>query len=249
MNREEARKLISRIRNIVLPKHGKDITVAGSYRRGKRSIRDLDFVVVNGNISSIVSACQKKFKPCRVVRAGEKLATLLISRQKIQIEFYTTTPECYGAAMLHSTGSAQFNESLRALAKRKGFKLNQYGLFQNEKSSGFMSEAMILAKLGFKWIPPEERNGPVGMPDLKSGEPKGINAKVAKVLEMIAARYLKKKDMWRAHSFDRAAAVVSKYPKPINRVPGLIGISYIGPSIAEEIRNILKTGTSPRLAA
>jgi DNA polymerase (family X) len=242
MNRVQAEELIRKIRNVIsVPV----MVPCGSYRRGKEEIRDIDIVVVDSSIQDCVAACQKSFKHCKVIRSGEKLATLLIGKD--QVEFYGTTLDCMGAALLHSTGSSLFNQSLRSVAKQRDMKLNQYGLWKGEECIESTSEVGILAKLGFGWIPPTDRDGPVDSPVLSMIAPRKINIQVANVLKQIAKKYKKEKNAWKAKSFDTAASIVRNYTIPISKVADLTTISFIGPSISATILEIIETGTSKRL--
>jgi len=65
--------------------------------------------------------------------------------------------ESYGAALQYFTGSKEHNVALRERAKKRGWKLSEYGLFQGEKALARRSEEEIYAKLGLPWIPPELR--------------------------------------------------------------------------------------------
>lgn len=241
MNRKQAENLIFKIRSAI----NGVMVPCGSYRRQKTNIRDLDLVVIDIPISTCVQTCQKIFKKCEIIREGEKLTTLILDGY--QVEFYKTTINEQGAALLHSTGSGIFNQSLRLLAKKQGFKLNQYGLWKDDQCIESTSEVGILLKLGIGWIAPEERNNPIGVKDVKNSPQKRLNIMVAEVLKKIAKKYKKEKDAWRAKTFDAASAIIKNYHIPVNKIKDLTSIEFIGSSIATEIQDIIKTGTSKRL--
>ena len=75
----------------------------------------------------------------------------------IQVDVEVVLEESFGAALLFATGSKTFNIQTRALARAKGMKLNRYGLFFGDERIAGEREGDIFAKLGLKWIPPEER--------------------------------------------------------------------------------------------
>lgn len=136
--------------------------MVGSYRRGKDSMGDVDFILISGNIKGIISDLEVKQLVYRIVRNGGAITTILMHWKKkiIQVEFTIVSGNHYGAALLHSTGSAEFNTQLRTYAKQKGYLLNQYGLFKKNASIPIASrtEQEIFDRLGLYFIPPRMRD-------------------------------------------------------------------------------------------
>ena len=135
--------------------------IAGSIRRGVQDISDIDIIVINQ--SDWISIEALPFE--RVLGKDKKISMRIpLVECDMQIDFNFSRPECIGAALLHHTGSAKFNIIARVQAKRRGLKLNQYGLFR-ESSSGLAmpcspaNEADILRELGLiHHLDPRTRN-------------------------------------------------------------------------------------------
>lgn len=132
--------------------------IAGSLRRCKEVVHDADLV-----------ACVKKSSEEKVMKdfcsfsdvenvlgQGETKSSIRLSNG-LQIDLRIVTEKEYPYALLHFTGSKEHNTLLRSLAKDKGLKLNEYGLFKGEKIIPCKSEAEIYKALGMDFIPPELR--------------------------------------------------------------------------------------------
>lgn len=158
LTRQEVRELESQLRPVLL-RYADAYYLVGSYRRGKSVIGDLDILVVNGQLDAMKD---KLFKQADIVRCGQSVLTIVTdyNGRKIQVEVSNTTKGSLGAALLHHTGSSQFNIGLRSVAKKKEFTLNQYGLYDKSgKKIAGKSEEEIFNALGYKFIPPSDRNG------------------------------------------------------------------------------------------
>jgi DNA polymerase/3'-5' exonuclease PolX len=237
MNRAKASDLILKIRRKI-DRHVTATFVAGSYRRGREEIGDLDFVVVGADLPTLVAAIE----PEKIVRCGSLLATVIYEGE--QIEFYCTTADCLGAALMHSTGSGEFNVSIRSIAKKKGYRLNQYGLWKDGQCIAARLEEDIFAALGMKYVPPEWRQTFGHKPTTPKQDES--NEALAKALFLIASNYKVQKEEWRARAFARAASQVKDYKETVTKsnahdVPG------VGPGIEAEIAAILEYGTSKRI--
>ncbi len=246
MNRQEAMDLMELVRPITRA-HSAGMIPVGSWRRGHEKIGDLDILVLNGNIPAIINDLNKIFQYLDIVRVGEKIGTVKVTDKHIQVEFYSTDLKSMGAALLYTTGSGMFNQTLRGLAKRRGLKLNQYGLWRGDDLLASISEEAIFRELGFAFIPPEQRDGTIETVHPVNHKAGQGNMKVANLLEQIAKAYAKKKEPWRAKAFDTAANTIRLYPKPLRQVRSTENLPGVGPSIWAEIQIILKTGDSPRL--
>lgn len=237
MTRLQAEVLISEI-DLILKELNIPAIVAGSYRRGKAEIGDLDFVVIDGNLDAIVS----KLQPQEILAQGDVLVRCRYRNE--QVEFTRTSIYTLGAALLHSTGSGAFNEGIRGFAKGKGLKLNQYGLWNGNERLAAATEEEIFAALKLEFIPPELRT--IFGRAVPAGGIKA-NGRVAKILFEISAKYKQDGDSWRAKSFGAAGNTVKNWPEDLRKIKDPTELPGIGPSIATEIRSILTTGTSSRL--
>ncbi len=135
---------------------------AGSFRRKKSTIHDLDIVVRTGKPEIVLKKFAKMSFVKEVLGVGEEKATI-ISKKGIQVDVRAFTDEEFGAGLLYFTGDKQHNIWLRKIAIKKGWKLNEYGLFDNKtgKRIAGKTEEEIYEKLGVKFIEPEKRIGEV----------------------------------------------------------------------------------------
>jgi DNA polymerase (family 10) len=133
-----------------------EVTPAGSLRRGRETVGDLD-LLVTGRDPATVAGHFVKFPGIATILAkgGDKVSVKL--KNDLQVDVRLLERSAYGAALQYFTGSKEHNVALRDRAKRQGWKLNEYGLFQGEKVLASRTEEEIYAKLGLPWIPPELR--------------------------------------------------------------------------------------------
>jgi hypothetical protein len=161
LTRSEAEALSKKLLPVI-GKHSHPVMVAGSYRRGAASIGDLDFVVVECDMSALLASLVETFHAEAAPRAGEHVMTVIVpfGKKKIQVEFVGVEMRAKGSGMLHSTGSGKFNVGLRSYAKGKGLLLNQHGLWRGGKWMAGRTEQEVFNALGFREIPPAERDTP-----------------------------------------------------------------------------------------
>jgi DNA polymerase (family X) len=135
------------------------ITAAGSLRRGRETVGDLDIIVSGTNGAEVLDRFVQFPRVHEVLVRGENKASAKVGLERIQVDVRALPPESYGAAMQYFTGSKDHNVALRQRALKLGFTLNEYGLYRlegNEKVAG-ETEADIYGILGLPWIPPELR--------------------------------------------------------------------------------------------
>jgi DNA polymerase (family X) len=140
------------------------ITPAGSLRRGRESVGDLD-ILVTGKVCTSEAARQKaiayiaQYPPLMdVIVSGDNKVSFHV-RSGMQVDVRLLPPESFGAAMQYFTGSKAHNVALRQRALRMGFTLSEYSLadLKTEKPVAGKTEEEIYAKLGLDYIPPELR--------------------------------------------------------------------------------------------
>ena len=134
------------------------IEVAGSFRRRKETIGDLDIVVSGANAPDLISRFGKFGDVTHVVSQGDTRSTVRLS-SGLQVDLRVIEPACFGAALQYFTGSQAHNIELRKIAQAKKLKLNEYGLYRGSKCIGGRTEEEVYAALGLDWIPPELREG------------------------------------------------------------------------------------------
>jgi DNA polymerase (family 10) len=140
------------------------VTPAGSLRRGRETVGDLDVVVT---LKARATAKQREaviekivaFPPiARILAKGENKVSFQL-RTGMQVDVRLLPPESFGAALLYFSGSKSHSVILRQRALKMGYTLNEYGLarLSDEKRIAGKTEEEIYAKLGLDWIPPELR--------------------------------------------------------------------------------------------
>jgi DNA polymerase (family 10) len=134
------------------------IEVAGSYRRRRETIGDLDIVVTSDgkNSAPVMDRFVAYGDVANVISKGDTRATVKL-RGGLQVDLRAVEPDAYGAALLYFTGSKAHNIDLRKIAQEKSYKLNEYGLFKGTRRVAGKTEEEVYAKLGLDWIPPELR--------------------------------------------------------------------------------------------
>jgi len=133
-----------------------DIAVAGSYRRRKETVGDLDVLVTGRDTQRVMRRFLTYPDIAEVVARGATRATVKLIGG-VQVDLRAVAPAAYGAALLYFTGSKAHNIELRALAQDRHFKLNEYGLFSGTRRVAGRTEQEVYGKLGLDWIPPELR--------------------------------------------------------------------------------------------
>jgi DNA polymerase (family 10) len=131
------------------------VSMAGSLRRGKSTIGDLDLISTDERASSALAGCPVVLQ---VLESGPKRTSVKLE-EGVQVDVRVFKDEEYGAAMCYFTGSKDHNIALRTLAVDRGWKLNEYGLFDaksGERLAG-SSEQEVYKKLGLALVPPELR--------------------------------------------------------------------------------------------
>ncbi len=151
MNRAEADEIVRLVTAALNPG---TFTVAGSYRRGRSTIGDIDIVTLEQRRDVVrrVSGIADE-----IIDDGTRKTSVRVRGRRVDIRY--ATPEVYGAMLLYLTGSKQFNIHLRSVAIAQGWTLNEYGL--EERRTGrlrsFGSEETLFETLGMVYIPPELR--------------------------------------------------------------------------------------------
>jgi DNA polymerase (family 10) len=135
------------------------ITPAGSLRRGRETVGDLDLLVTGGEPGAVLNRFMAFPRVAEVLATGENKASARVGLEGLQVDVRALTPDSFGAAMQYFTGSKDHNVAIRTRAVRMGLKLSEYGLFRIEDESKVAgdTEAGVYEALGLAWIPPELR--------------------------------------------------------------------------------------------
>jgi DNA polymerase (family 10) len=157
MNLGIAFPLARRIVGTLREKTGsKKIEWAGSLRRMRENIGDIDILATGPNHQKIVHAFTHLPEVKEVLASGETKASVIVEGG-VQIDIRVVEEDSYGAALQYFTGSKGHNIHLRGIAKAKGIKINEYGVFRGEKRIGGKEEKDVYQALGMDWIDPELR--------------------------------------------------------------------------------------------
>jgi len=134
----------------------KQVVAAGSYRRAKETIGDLDILVTAVSNSPVMDRFVSYPEVEEILAQGATKASIRLTC-KLQVDVRVVPEDSYGAALLYFTGSKAHNVALRRLAQQQGLKLNEYGLFEGDRSVAGDTEESVYAAVGLPWIPPELR--------------------------------------------------------------------------------------------
>jgi len=129
---------------------------AGSLRRMKENIGDIDILATGTDKEKIVQAFTHLPEVKEVLASGETKVSVIVEGGT-QVDLRVVEEDSYGAALQYFTGSKGHNIHLRGIAKAKGIKINEYGAFKGEKKIGGKEEKDIYHVLGMDWIEPELR--------------------------------------------------------------------------------------------
>jgi DNA polymerase (family 10) len=132
--------------------------VAGSIRRRKETVGDLDFVAVSESPEAVVERFLAMPEVAEVYAAGRGKAMVRLSIG-LDADLRVVPPESFGSALCYFTGSKDHNVALRRIAQRKGLKLNEYGLLRGARRIAGRTEEEVYEALGLPYIPPELREG------------------------------------------------------------------------------------------
>ncbi len=138
------------------PKHVTHAVVAGSLRRHRETVGDLDFLVVSSDPEAVMKAFVSLPEVAHVHARGPTKSMVRLSIG-IDADLRVVPEESYGAALHYFTGSKDHNVALRRIAMEKGLKLNEYGVFRGRKRIAGATEEDVYDALGLAFIPPELR--------------------------------------------------------------------------------------------
>ncbi|MFI4986937.1 MAG: DNA polymerase/3'-5' exonuclease PolX, partial [Alphaproteobacteria bacterium] len=130
--------------------------VAGSYRRRKETVGDIDILVTSGKGAAVIARFAAYPQVREVLAKGPTRSTVVLE-SGLQVDLRVVPEESYGAALHYFTGSKDHNIALRRLAQAKGLKINEYGVFRGAKRIAGRSEEELYALFKLPYIAPELR--------------------------------------------------------------------------------------------
>lgn len=138
-----------------LPGVGRAV-VAGSYRRRRETVGDLDILATAAEGPAVATAFAAYTEVDRVLAQGPTRVTVVL-RNGLQVDLRVVPHESYGAALVYFTGSKAHNIALRKLGLARHLKINEYGVFRGERRISGTTEADVYKAVGLPFIPPELR--------------------------------------------------------------------------------------------
>lgn len=140
------------------------IEAAGSFRRMRETVGDVDILAVATDRAAAASAFERLPGVVEVLASGETKVVVRMeyhdyegAARTIQVDLRILDPDSWGAGLQYFTGSKDHNIRLRTMAERRGLKMNEYGVFREEKRIAGETEEDMYATLDLPWIPPEMR--------------------------------------------------------------------------------------------
>ncbi|MDA8169818.1 MAG: DNA polymerase/3'-5' exonuclease PolX [Nitrospiraceae bacterium] len=135
----------------------KNLAIAGSLRRWKETIRDIDLLATSADPAKVMEVFTGLPEVKQVLAKGGTKTTVILE-EGIQADLRVVEEDSFGAALCYFTGSKEHNIRLREMAVKRGLKINEYGVFdQNGKKTGGKREEDVYNILGLPFIPPEMR--------------------------------------------------------------------------------------------
>ncbi len=139
--------------------HIKQIQPSGSLRRMKETIGDIDILVTGKKGGEVVEYFTKFPRTSRVLVAGDTKGSIIVGRgaEARQVDIRIVPEKSFGAALQYFTGSKAHNIKLRTMARERGLKISEYGVFKGNRQIAGRTEEEVYATLGLPLIPPELR--------------------------------------------------------------------------------------------
>jgi DNA polymerase (family 10) len=134
----------------------KQITIAGSFRRRRETVGDLDVLVTAARGATVTEWFVAYDEVREVISRGSTRAAVRLS-SGLHVDLRVVPQVSYGAALHYFTGSKAHNIAVRTLGAKKGCKINEYGVFRDNRRIAGKTEPEVFSKVGLDYIPPELR--------------------------------------------------------------------------------------------
>ena len=132
------------------------VTVAGSFRRMRETVGDLDILVTATAGSPVMQRFTAYDEVAEVLSAGTTRASVIL-KSSLQVDLRVVDATSYGAALCYFTGSKAHNIAIRRIAQHLGLKVNEYGVFRGSERIAGEDEVSVYQSVGLPYIPPELR--------------------------------------------------------------------------------------------
>jgi DNA polymerase (family X) len=155
VKRSEAEKEIKALVDYLEEKMD-DVTIAGSFRRKKETVGDIDILATSSDPEKAMKSFTEFDEVDRVLAHGEKKSSVKL-RTGLQVDLRIVEKNEFGAALLYFTGSKEHSVALRKIGQEKDLKVNEYGVFSGKKKLASKTEEKMYKALGLRYIEPELR--------------------------------------------------------------------------------------------
>ena len=132
------------------------VDVAGSFRRRRETVGDVDILVASSHAPAVAEAFLGYHDVKQVLAHGETKCSVIL-RSGLQVDLRIVPRSSYGAALHYFTGSKLHNIAVRLLGVKRRVKINEYGIFRGTRQIGGRAEGEVFKAVGLPWIPPELR--------------------------------------------------------------------------------------------
>jgi DNA polymerase (family 10) len=150
---DEANTILAAVRRVKGVKHS---LIGGSLRRHRETIGDIDILATAADAEPVMETFTTLPNVATIIGKGPTKSSVIM-KSGIHVDLRVVKDDELPAALQYFTGNKEHNTEVRARAKKLGYKLNEYGLFQGEHAVAIKDEEALYAKLGMDWIPPELR--------------------------------------------------------------------------------------------
>jgi DNA polymerase (family 10) len=146
-----------------------DVVVAGSFRRMKETVGDLDLLVASSDAEGAMERFARYPEVAEMLARGETRSSARLA-SGMQVDVRVVPSESFGAALHYFTGSKAHNIAVRRMAQDLGLKLNEYGVFRGARRIAGETEESVFAAVGLPWIAPELREDQGELEAARRGE-------------------------------------------------------------------------------
>jgi DNA polymerase (family 10) len=146
----------------------KQVTVAGSFRRMRETVGDLDIIVTAAPGSNVMQDFTGYDEVAEILVVGPTRASILL-KCGLQVDLRVVPEESYGAALHYFTGSKSHNIAVRQIAQKRGLKINEYGVYRGKTRIAGETEESVYRAVDLSYVPPELRENRGEIPAARSG--------------------------------------------------------------------------------
>jgi DNA polymerase (family 10) len=207
---DQADRLVERLRDhLQACQTIEKLEFAGSYRRGKETVGDIDILVVSNDSTSVMDCLQVFPGIVSTLARGETKMSIRVDDQ-FQVDLRVVAAESFGAALQYFTGSKDHNVAIRSRARKLGLTVNEYGVAridEPDKVFAGETEEKLYHALGLQWIAPELREG---RREIEWAEPGRNLPPLVELSDIIADLHMHTTASDGSHSIDEMAAAAKR---------------------------------------